>query len=38
MNGLVSLAEQGIHQLFQVQKEALGLVAQLIEAKEEDSQ
>ena len=24
MNGLVSLAEQGIHQLFQVQKEALG--------------
>ena len=38
MNGLVSLAEQGIDQLFQVQKEALGLVAQLIEAKEEDTQ
>jgi len=33
MNGLVELAEVGINQLVEVQKEALGLVAQLIKPK-----
>ena len=35
MNGLVSLAEQGIHQLFAVQSEALGSIAELVNAKGE---
>lgn len=35
MNGLVELAEVGINQLVEVQKEALGLVAQLIKPKEQ---
>lgn len=34
MNGLVTLAEQGIHQLFTVQTEALGSIAELIGTKE----
>ena len=36
MNGLVSLAEEGIEQLFAVQKEALGPIAELIGQKEVD--
>ena len=34
MNGLVELAETGINQLMEIQKEALGLVAQLIKTKD----
>lgn len=37
MNGLVALAESGIAQLFEVQKEALGLVAQLIGPKADET-
>lgn len=35
MNGLVELAEVGINQLVEVQKEALGLIAQLIKSKDQ---
>ena len=35
MNGLVTLAEQGIHQLFTVQKAALDSISELIGTKEE---
>lgn len=36
MNELVSLAEEGIQQLFEIQKEALGLIGHMIVQKEED--
>ena len=38
MNGLVSLAENGIKQLFEMQKEALGEIAALIGSKEGDTE